>query len=277
MVKVFAPAKVNLSLHVTGQRADGLHLLDSLVCFVDVGDWVTVEKANATTLTMDGPGAEALKGEADNLVLKAARLFPDTCTTKITLEKDIPIAAGLGGGSADAAATLIAMSKLWELPCPDATAQLSLGADVPVCVQGKSVRMQGIGETLENFPELPQLFMVLVNSGAPVSTAAVFTALKPKENPTMSAHPVDFKDVAHFADWLRDQRNDLQESASQISGDVAKIPEILGRSDPLINRMSGSGGTCFALFADKEQAARCATKIQDAHPKWWVRQGRVLP
>ena len=202
-IEAFAPAKVNLALHVTGQRADGYHLLDSLVVFAGVGDRVSVSDADRLVLDVTGPEGTGLSAAEDNLVLRAARSFDVGRGAAITLFKDLPVASGIGGGSADAAAALRALSQLWEMPLPPPEAVLSLGADVPVCLAGRPARMSGIGGTLAEAPRLPDdLAVVLVNPRVAVSTPAVFRALGSKDNPPMEALPASFDTPTEFAGWL---------------------------------------------------------------------------
>lgn len=272
-VEVFAPAKINLTLHVTGQREDGYHLLDSLVVFAQVGDVVRVARSDRTHLNVTGPHARDVPLSDDNLVLKAARLFDDP--VDITLEKNLPVASGIGGGSADAAATLHAISSLLKEPLPALAAQLSLGADVPACVMGGLVRMRGIGEVLE--PLDTGSFgwpMVLVNPRVPVSTPDVFRHLSRKDNPPMD-DPCAFGPVPHhkdeFVGWLARQRNDLQAPAQVLVPLIGDVLAELERCEGCcIARMSGSGATCFGLFADDADARSAARAISQAFPGWWV-------
>lgn len=272
-VEVFAPAKINLTLHITGQREDGYHLLDSLVCFADVGDMVRVSRSNSQRLTVVGPHARDVPRSDDNLVLKAARLFDDA--VDITLKKTLPVSSGIGGGSTDAAATLKAISSLLNVPLPDLAAQLSLGADVPVCVMGGLVRMRGIGELLEpldtGFLGWP---LVLVNPGVPVSTPDVFRHLPRKDNTPMD-DPYELGPVPNHMDefvcWLARQRNDLEAPAREIVPVISDVlAELEQRKGCCLARMSGSGATCFGLFADDADALSAAEEIGRAYPGWWV-------
>lgn len=277
MIAEFAAAKVNLSLHVTGQRPDGYHLLDSLVVFADVGDRVSVAPAPELDLTLAGPAAEGLRAEADNLVLRAARAFGVNAGAAITLEKHLPVASGIGGGSADAAAALRALARFWDLPLPDAAAVLRLGADVPVCLQGRPVRMQGVGEIITPLPALPDGWLLLVNPGVGVSTPAVFRALPRKDNPPMPAALPPFADLAALAGWLAAQRNDLEPPAMALQPVIAQVKAAL-QAQPgcRIARMSGSGATCFGLFAAKAEAEQAAAALRQANPGWWVQAGAML-
>lgn len=270
-----APAKVNLSLHVTGRRADGYHLLDSVVVFADISDRIDLRKADVTTLTVTGPLADGVPTDASNLVMQAAALFGAHCPTHITLHKHLPAAAGIGGGSADAAATLRAMAQLWDEPLPDMPSQLALGADVPVCVAGRSFRMQGIGDRLTALPRLPELGIVLANPMQGVPTGPVFTALTGVDNDGLPAAPQSWDRPTVF-EWLAMQRNDLQAPAIQICPAVQDVLDALNDARPALARMSGSGGTCFALFENRTQAESAASVIAKDHPNWWVQAGSVL-
>jgi 4-diphosphocytidyl-2-C-methyl-D-erythritol kinase len=278
-VRLFAPAKVNLALHVTGRRADGYHLLDSAVVFAGVGDCLTFEASDALALTVTGPRGAGVPADRRNLIWRAAELFPAGHGATITLEKRLPHAGGLGGGSADAAATLRGLSALWSRPLPRADEILSLGADVPVCLAGRPMRMSGIGEELAPLPPLPELWLVLVNAGVEVPTAAVFAALERRENPPLPAIPAaGWPDAAALAAWLCDARNDLEPAAR---GRVPAIGAVLDTLDArpgcLLARMSGSGGTCFGLFAREAAARDAATVLAADQAAWWVAAAPVLP
>lgn len=258
--RVFAPAKVNLTLHVTGQRPDGYHLLDSLVVFADVGDWLTVAPG-PMGLRVTGPRAEGVPQDARNLAWKAAELMD--ISASITLEKHLPAAAGIGGGSSDAAAVLRALQDQTGQPIPDEG--LALGADVPVCVQARAAFMRGIGEQVELMPNMPKLAAVLVNPGVEVPTGAVFNGLERKDNSPMTP----FADAADLLDWLRAQRNDLEPPACAVQPVIAHVLEAIAATDGCqLARMSGSGATCFGLFADGKTALAAAQQLQRAG--WWV-------
>ncbi|MBC7478513.1 MAG: 4-(cytidine 5'-diphospho)-2-C-methyl-D-erythritol kinase, partial [Pseudorhodobacter sp.] len=246
-----ARAKINLALHVTGRRPDGYHLLQSLVAFADPHDVVTVDPAPTLRLTLTGPHAAGLS-DTDNLVLKAARLLHPTHGAHITLTKNLPVASGIGGGSADAAATLLALADLWSLPLPPPDRVLTLGADVPVCLHGQAATMQGIGEHITP-ATLPPLWAVLANPGMPVATAQVFSALEHRENAALP--PI----AEPFLPWLQAQRNDLQAAASRLAPVIATTLQALTRLPGCqLARMSGSGATCFALFAGPDQSQTAA-------------------
>ena len=276
MLSETAPAKVNLFLHVVGRRADGYHLLDSLVVFAGAADRLAAEPADTLDLRLTGPGAAALAADASgNLVLRAARALAHSAGVlagaRIVLDKRLPIASGIGGGSADAAAALRLLGRLWDvsLPAADLAAMAqAIGADVPVCFAGRPARMGGVGEALAAAPRLPQFGLALVNPGVPVSTPAVFAARAPAFSPA-AALPAGWADAASMAADLAYLRNDLEPAAlalcPQIGGALAALRAAPGC---LLARMSGSGATCFGLFADAA-AARAAAAALD-RPGWWA-------
>jgi 4-diphosphocytidyl-2-C-methyl-D-erythritol kinase len=263
-----APAKVNLFLHVTGWRPDGYHLLDSLVVFAAAEDVLRGEPANELTLDLEGPFAISLGGEQDNLVLRAARAL-GARGARLVLEKNLPVASGIGGGSADAAAALRLLCRLWRLSPPDLPGiALALGADVPVCLARRASRMGGVGEQLDAAPSLPGCGLVLVNPGVAVSTPEVFRARRggwsaPAEMPRA------WPDVATMARDLRELRNDLEPPAialQPVIGDV--ISALVAVPGCRLARMSGSGATCFGLFDDPVVAAQAAARLRRAN--WWT-------
>ncbi len=277
MIRYEAWAKVNLYLHVVGRRDDGYHLLDSLVAFAQVGDTVEAQADDAVTLVLDGPGAALLGDDGNNLVIRAARALAARARIKtgarLRLIKRLPVAAGIGGGSADAAATLRALSDLWgvSLPSADLAAlALSLGADVPVCLGGRAVSMGGIGEVLTPAPALPPAWLLLVNPRISLETPAVFRA---RQGDFSTPAPLDRvpRDAADLAELLSARRNDLTTAAITL---VPAIGEILARLSAipgcLLARMSGSGATCFALFAREDQARAAQSVLEDSQPQWWV-------
>lgn len=268
-IKRIARAKINLSLHVVGQRSDGYHLLDSIVAFAEFGDELTFSHSDVTQLTIDGPFSDGLSGADDNLVLKAARCFETDRGASVRLTKNLPVASGIGGGSADAAAALHGLSALWDCPFPDAETVLELGADVPVCASGGVVRMRGIGERIEPVTGLCAYPMVLINPGVGVSTPEVFRALKDKDNSELPAQTGD------VLDWLRQQRNDLQEPAIALEPVIGSVLQRLAQSGAELSRMSGSGATCFGLFENDALAQAAARQIAEDQPDWWVQTTRL--
>lgn len=284
-VEVFAPAKINLTLHITGRRDDGYHELDSLVTFATVGDHLKLTEAGVFSLTVEGPQAEGVPADMDNLALKAAQMAGAGREAAITLTKNLPSSSGIGGGSADAAAAWRGMLVLGEpgdtqadtqYLMPDITletqarALAKLGADVPMCMASKPLRAQGIGDRL-TFHALPPLYAVLVNPRVPVSTPEVFSALASKANPAMPEALPDFEGAGSLIAWLKTQRNDLEAPAIRIA---PQIGEVLDRLASLKNlglaRMSGSGATCFALFDTEADAKAGAIELFDGRPDWWV-------
>ena len=271
----FAPAKINLTLHVTGQRADGYHLLDSLVVFADVGDRVSVDVSRPLGLAIAGPTAAGLAAEQDNLVLRAARLIGGDAY--LVLEKHLPVSSGIGGGSADAAATLRLLARLEgkSLPAPDQV--VKLGADVPVCLKGRAVRMTGVGDGISPVLGLPEAWLVLVNPGVSLSTPAVFKELAHKDNAPMPERLPVFETVAGLADFLRDQRNDLELPAVSLAPVIANAKAQIAVQDGcLLARMSGSGATCFGLFADEGAAQDAAKVIARRQPEWWAVAAKMI-
>ena len=267
-------AKINLTLHVTGQRADGYHLLDSLVVRAGVGDLLQVAPAAHLSLTVSGPRAEGVPVDGRNLVLRAAEMLDagQGRGAALHLEKHLPAAAGIGGGSADAAAALMLLAAHWGLPMPADTAQL--GADVPVCLARGPQRMQGVGERLSALPPLPACHLVLVNPGVDVPTPAVFSALADKNQPPMPAEIPRFDDLAEFVAFLRAQRNDLAAPAITRAPVIADCLAAL--EEAALARMSGSGATCFGIYETAAQAEAAAARISRSAPGWWVAPAPML-
>ena len=283
MIRVEAPAKLNLYLHVTGRRADGYHELDSLVSFAALADTLEIAPADALALSVSGPFADALDA-GDNLATRAAAALAERlgrpADVRIALHKRLPVAAGLGGGSADAAAVLRGLAQLWRLG-PEHTDDfreiaLSLGADVPVCLDSRAAYMAGIGEALGAPPPLPPCGVLLVNPGVPVPTGPVFAA---RDGPFSAADrfcetPAD---ATALATLLCTRRNDLEPPAR---AQVPEIDRVLARlvaaTGCLLARMTGSGGTCFGLFADEAAAVDAAGAIARERPGWWVQPTRLI-
>lgn len=275
-VEAFAPAKVNLTLHVTGVRGDGYHLLDSLVAFAGVGDTIVVSRDQVLSLEIDGPMAAGLDAGNDNLVLRAARFLGDEGAA-VRLTKILPVASGIGGGSSDAAATLRALAQLWQRDLPASALTAVLGADVPVCLEARSRRMGGVGDQLSEVPRLPPVWLVLVNPGVAVPTADVFRALANKDGSPMPGTLPPWRDAEEFAEFLKSQRNDLEPAARTIAPAIGDVLEALRAADGcLIARMSGSGATCFGLFAEEVTAGKAAEIISIERPDWWVQAAPLL-
>lgn len=277
-----APAKINLALAVVGQREDGYHLLDSLVTFTAFGDRIGLSPAAQDRLTLSGRFGDGLAGDADNLVTRARdRLRAALAETggvappvHIHLEKNLPIASGIGGGSADAAATLRGLLTLWQADVPKATLDaiaISLGADVPMCLASRPLVARGVGEEITPVP-MPSLPMLLANPLVGVSTPAVFKALASKHNPPLVL------DVAP-ADWptaIRDLRNDLEPPARALCPAIVAISESIAANGATLVRMSGSGATCFALYPSDEAAETAAAALLRQHPAWFFTATRTL-
>jgi 4-diphosphocytidyl-2-C-methyl-D-erythritol kinase len=286
-IRVAAPAKINLYLHVLGRRADGLHELDSLVAFADIADVVIARPAapgQGLTLTIDGPFAEALREDtAENLVLRAARLLAAragvAADAALSLTKTLPVASGIGGGSSDAAATLRALARLWRVQLGEgelAALAAELGADVPVCLRRRTAWLGGIGERLEPAPPLPPVAILLANPGIALPTPAVFKARRGPFSP-----PARFadapRDAAALAALLAKRRNDLTDAAIGLVPEIAELLALLGATEGVrVARMSGSGATCFALYDDDAAACRAAAIFAAERPAWWAAAGRLL-
>lgn len=281
-----APAKVNLFLHVGAPGSDSYHPLCSLMVFADLGDHLSMELGEGR-LTVSGPFAKGLGRETDNLIFHAVRalvaeLGRPMAELAFSLDKQLPIAGGLGGGSADAAAGLRLMRDVFAPQIDDTTLEriaCRLGADVPACLWSRPVIAEGRGERLTPAPDLPILNAVLVNSGSPVSTAEVyrtFDAMGRFGDVAPPPEPEAFESVQEVSAWLATQRNDLEAASIAVSPDVGVVLDTL-RDEPetLLARVSGSGGTCFALCADDISAEGLAERLEALAPTWWVRRCRL--
>ncbi|MGY8634692.1 4-(cytidine 5'-diphospho)-2-C-methyl-D-erythritol kinase [Bradyrhizobium sp. 14AA] len=284
-------AKVNLSLRVVGRRADGYHDLESVVAFADCADRLTLEPGGELKLVTTGPLAAACGDTADNLVIKAARLLaeavPGLKLGAFALDKVLPVAAGIGGGSADAAAALRLLARLNNLPLDDPRLQkvaLATGADVPVCLFSRACDMTGVGEQLLPLA-LPSMPCVMVNPRVPVATKDVFQALGLRNGELLvgatavlnaPAWPEEGGTVADWVDVLETVANDLEEPALRIEPVIGNVLEAL-RDSPGVKlaRMSGSGATCFAIYGAPTEAHTAAEKIRRDHPGWWVHAGTL--
>ncbi|MBB1492561.1 4-(cytidine 5'-diphospho)-2-C-methyl-D-erythritol kinase [Paracoccus sp. MC1862] len=259
-----APAKINLALHVTGRRADGYHLLDSLVVFTELGDRVTVSPG-PPSLTVTGPFADAVPAGEDNLCLRALRHVGTEAV--VVLDKHLPPASGIGGGTADAAAVLRALERVPERP-------EALGADLPACLLSRPLRMQGVGERITPV-DLPSLHLVLVNPRVETPTPAVFDALERRDGPPLPDLPA-LADAGTLLGWLGGTRNDLQPPALTLRPVIADCLAALTAQGARLARMSGSGATCFGIFADAPSAEAAARAILAANPGWWARATRTI-
>ena len=275
-IEELAPAKINLDLLVTGRRADGYHELDSLTAFAAFGDRLVLRDHDRLELTVTGPFGALLAGEPDNLVVRAARRLAACvgreAAVRITLHKQIPVAAGLGGGSADAAAALRGLNRLWRLgmtPADLAGVGAALGGDLPVCLAGRTARMRGIGDRLEPWDGLPLLAALLVNPKLPLSTAAVFGALELSRPPERAWPPP--REPDRFLAWLRDGCNHLEAPARRILPSIQGVLATLAAQPGCaVARMSGSGATCFGLFQGSAARDAAAAAIGRAQPGWWL-------
>ncbi len=264
--RAFAPAKINLTLHVTGRRTGGFHLLDSLVVFADIGDRISVSPFDRLRLQVVGPMAAGVPDGRDNLVLQAACLA-GVSTADIALEKHLPMASGIGGGSSDAAAVLRALVQSHDVTIPGNV--LSLGADVPVCLAAKPARMSGIGEDILPVDNMPALPAVLVNPGVAISTPEVFGVLEVRDGSAMAGIP-KFIDALDCVEWLRRQRNDLQPAAIKLAPVIADVLTSLEQTGAMFARMSGSGATCFGLYETEAKARAGAKTLNADRNGWWV-------
>lgn len=279
-----ARAKINLALHVTGRRADGYHLLDSLVTFMDDGDELEFSISNADSLRIEGRFASLLDVDQGNLVLDARdglrtlalSLGQPASPVAIRLVKNLPIASGIGGGSADAAATLRGLSKLWNFKVPRESLEalaLSLGADVPMCLQSQPLIARGIGEDLTLLPNLPSFPILLANPLVGVSTPQIFQALTKRDNTPLPPPPAD---GAEWWSYLRSLRNDLQPPAEALEPVISTVIKALASTGAEIARMSGSGATCFALYRSEERAADAFARLRAQFPNWYLAAGSTL-
>ena len=286
MLTETAPAKINLTLRVLGRRADGYHELESLVAFADVGDMLRLQTGAPLALEIDGPYAEACGAPADNLVLKAAAALSAQVAGlrlgRFGLTKELPVASGIGGGSADAAAALrllvhgnrqIFSSVDFADPRVQAAA-LAVGADVPVCLESKARIMRGVGDRLSPPAKLPRLAAVLVNPDVPLATRDVFAKYSAAPSSTSLGDPPRDRDV--LIEYLRQHGNDLMPAAIACAPVIETVlAELRDLPGSLLAQMSGSGATCFALFGSAGEAAAAASLLQAERSGWWVRAGTI--
>ena len=273
MIRQSAPAKINLFLHVGARRTDGFHPLQSLAVFTQVGDVLAIEAAPELSLAIEGPFAKGLDGEGDNLVLRAARALTSR-GAKLTLTKNLPVASGIGGGSADAAAALRGLRDLWQVQGDETALQgiaAGLGSDIPACLMSAPCFMEGRGEILHATESMPHIPMLLVNPGVAVPTRDVFAALTERSGAQMALPRGRFRDTADLLRFLENTRNDLEGPALRLQPVIGKVLAALrGLPGALLARMSGSGATCFAIFADDGCCARAAEMLKASAPHWWV-------
>lgn len=279
-VSILAKAKINLDLLITGKREDGYHLLDSLVVFADYGDEIILSPADELTLEVCGPFSKSLKADDNNLALKAARMMKEHFSyaggAKITLIKKLPVSSGIGGGSADAAATIRGMMEIMNIEGHTSELEsmaLSLGADVPVCLQSQNIRMRGIGERFEPFDFDSPLHLLLVNPGVSVSTAEIFQKRSARKAPFSQdrALPEKVKNLSQIVEILSESANDLEQEACLAAPEIKTVLTALKSNENcLLARMSGSGATCFGLYEKRAEAEAIGHALQQAHPQWWV-------
>jgi len=282
----FAPAKVNLFLHVGPPDETGYHPICSLMAFADIGDRVSLRAADAFEFQVVGPFGRGLEG-AENLVARAARALLGEVRRPVApfglvLEKQLPVAAGLGGGSSDAGAALRLLREALGMPVNDDRLEAvaaDLGADGAACLWGRPVVAQGRGEKLSPAPQLPSLDAILVNPGVPVSTPAVYRAFDERKQfgaVEPPPAPEAFESAAELAAWLAYQRNDLEAAAIEVAPEVGQVLGALAEEpETLLARVSGSGGTCFALCGSDIEAEGLAERLEALRPDWWVRRCRL--
>lgn len=287
-LSAFAPAKVNLFLHVGGPDAEGYHPISSLMVFADVGDQVMIQPADAPDFETSGPFGGAIPADGENLVVRAARAFHARLggpipPYRLILEKHLPIAAGLGGGSSDAGAVLKLLRDALAPNLSDDDLEplaASLGADGAACLRATALMAEGRGEILSPAPTLPELHAVLVNPGAPLPTGAVYRAYDAAVHPhgaTAPFLPSDLESAEEVAGWLAvATRNDLEAPAVSLEPRIGEVLDVL-RDEPesLLVRMSGSGATCFALCAGDIEAEGLVDRLEAMRPDWWVRRCRL--
>jgi 4-diphosphocytidyl-2-C-methyl-D-erythritol kinase len=269
--KQLAKAKINLCLHVTGQNTEGYHLLDSLVAFANYGDELVFHDNEKIEIVSEGKFGKDLSNLKiqKNIIFKTLKSLNLSSGVKIKLQKNLPVSAGIGGGSADAAATLRGIFQQKNIPFPPDDG-LALGADVPVCIKSTTQRMQGIGEKLTDVKVFPKLAAVLVNSGDKVSTSVIFKLLKNKVNQDIGNLPNKKMTFTQTVHYLSELRNDLELPAFELIPNIKNVITLLNNSGSSLSRMSGSGATCFGLFADFELAKSAANNISTDNPNWWV-------
>lgn len=292
-----APAKLNLYLHVTGRRDDGYHELDSLFVFVDVGDRIQVGPAESVTLEVSGPFKDQIPAGPGNLVLKAAQALLDRAAGRlgdrhprgaaISLTKNLPPASGIGGGSADAAATLQALRELWDLPVADPELMdigAQIGADVPACLVGRPAQVSSIGDIVEPVSGAPALDFLLVNPLAPVATARVFDMHRETGARFSKIDPIyhagggkGARDADELISELARRRNDLEPLARGLAPEVGEVLTLLSALDGCrLARMSGTGATCFAIFESRAGAEAAAAVVGGQRPDWWIAPARTI-
>lgn len=282
MMRVRAPAKLNLFLHVGEKHSDGFHALESLVVFVEETDILVVERADELSLNVVGPFADSLKEEPDNLVLRAARALDVTRGAAITLEKNLPVKAGIGGGSADAGAALRCLNAFWQLERdPEELREIAaeIGSDVPACVLSQPAWIAGRGEIVRGVGSIPPFELVLVNPNIGLATASVFASLNVRTGVgAMSPPGSEINSVWDLVTYLADSGNDLEAPACAMAPPIDEVLEALAHEPGcVLAQMSGSGATCFGIFQEGPWAQGASERIAQDHPDWWVRETRIGP
>ena len=274
MLEEKASAKVNLCLKIVGQKSDGFHLLDSIVGFTEFGDHLSFKKSDELKLTAKGAFSDQIPVDKSNLILKAAELLRTINNIKtgahITLTKNLPPSAGLGGGSSDAAATIRGLSRLWGTDLPEIDDLMKIGSDLPVCINQKTQHMKGFGEVLEEINTFPNLPILLVNPLKKVSTQTVFRMLKNKKNPPLSKYEKLFQAKKDWINWLLLQRNDLMEPAVKVEPVISEVLRLISKQISVEKvSMSGSGATCFGIFENKHDCDLAMKRVRLERPDWW--------
>ena len=274
MLEEKASAKVNLCLKIVGQKSNGFHLLDSIVGFTEFGDHLSFKKSDELKLTAKGAFSDQIPVDKSNLILKAAELLRTINNIKtgahITLTKNLPPSAGLGGGSSDAAATIRGLSRLWGTDLPEIDDMMEIGSDLPVCINQKTQHMRGFGEVLEEINTFPNLPILLVNPLKKVSTQTVFRMLKNKKNPPLSKYEKLFQAKKDWINWLLLQRNDLMEPAVKVEPVISEVLRLISKQISVEKvSMSGSGATCFGIFENKHDCDLAMKRVRLERPDWW--------
>ena len=269
-----ASAKVNLCLQIVGQKSNGFHLLDSIVAFTEFGDKLFFKKSDKLELTVQGAFSDQIPVDNSNLILKAAELLRTLNKIKtgahITLIKNLPPSAGLGGGSSDAAAAIRGLSRLWGTDLPEIRDLMTIGSDLPVCINQKTQHMQGFGEVLNEINTFPNLPILLVNPLKKVSTQTVFRMLKNKKNLPLSKYEKLFETKKDCIEWLLLQRNDLMEPAVSVEPVISEVLRLISNQISVKKvSMSGSGATCFGVFDNKHDCDLAMRKVRGERPEWW--------
>ena len=269
-----ASAKVNLCLQIVGQKPNGFHLLDSIVGFTEFGDHLSFKKSDKLELTVQGAFSDQIPVDRSNLILKAAELVRKLNDIKtgahITLTKNLPPSAGLGGGSSDAAAAIRGLSRLWGTDLPEIDDLMKIGSDLPVCINQKTQHMKGFGEVLEEINTFPNLPILLVNPLKKVSTHTVFRMLQNKKNPPLSKYEKLFQAKKYWINWLLLQRNDLMEPAVKVEPVISEVLRLISKQVSVEKvSMSGSGATCFGVFENKHDCDLAMKRVRLERPDWW--------